>query len=344
MRAAARARRRPRRRRHGAGRKFDYARHPPRSVWGSWPGREDLFSSSKKYLFGADNAEPIELHVGSHRYKFACQLPRNIPASLEVAYGSIRYNIKAVLDVPWDVDKEFEIPITVRRKDDLNLEPELKIPINCEESKTFCCLFCKTSPLMMTVIIPYSGFAPGQNIHITIFYNNKSYVEVSNTILTLNRHIKYTSQTPSRKTYVDSSKLVKMCIEEGVYASGSNKFERDLKIPEDLISSNSNYCKTIQVCYELQVEGGDPESNDNLVVRIPITIGSIPLNIDAGDSQEPSAPSESSITIPGETTATVHPTPSGIYIPDSPPPSFDEAIKFPVPIKSTRSLESQPFI
>lgn len=107
-----------------------------------------------------------------------------------------------------------------------------------------------------------------------------------------------------------------MCFKEGAYASGSNKFEKDLKIPENLISS-SNYCKIIQVCYELQVEGGDPESNDNLVVRIPITIGSIPLNLDAGESQQPTAPSESSITIPGETTATIHPTPSGISIPDS---------------------------
>lgn len=143
-------------------------------------------------MFGADNAKPSELTVGSHRYEFACQLPRNIPASLEVAYGSIRYNIKAVLDVPWDVDKEFEIPITVHRKVDLNLEPELKIPVSCEESQTFCCIFCNSSPVMMTVNIPNSGFTPGQNIHITIFYNNKSFVEISNTILTLNRHIKYT--------------------------------------------------------------------------------------------------------------------------------------------------------
>lgn len=152
---------------------------------------KDVYLNSRTYLFGADGADAMVIPSGTHRYDFACQLPPQLPASFEASYGSIRYKIEAVLDVPWSFDKEFNLQFTVVRIDDLNFHPELKIPSKAEEVKRFCCLFCESEPLMMTVTIPYTGYTPGQNIHVTIMYNNKSDVEITTTKIFLKRIIQF---------------------------------------------------------------------------------------------------------------------------------------------------------
>lgn len=128
---------------------------------------------------------------GTHRFDFACQLPPLLPASFEGSKGNIRYKVEACLDVPWGFDKEFDLSFTVVRNDDLNLQPELKIPSQGEEITRFCCLFCESEPLLMTVSIPFSGYAPGQNINVTVTYNNKSDVEVQHTRICLKRTVEF---------------------------------------------------------------------------------------------------------------------------------------------------------
>lgn len=153
---------------------------------------KEVYLNEKTYLFGAEDADPVVVQAGANRYEFTCQLPSHLPASFESPYGSINYAIQTMLVVPWDSDIKSEIKFTVIREVDLNLQPDLKIPCESEETKQFCCLFCNSEPLVMTVTILSSGYVPGQIINVIINYNNKSTVEISTTKISFTRFIRYT--------------------------------------------------------------------------------------------------------------------------------------------------------
>lgn len=155
-----------------------------------YEGRE-VYLDQRTYLFGHDGAEAVEMPCGAHRYEFALQLPPMLPASFEAAHGHIRYEVESVLDIPWGFDKKFKLQFTVVGNDDLNFDPQLKLPCQGEKFRRFCCLFCKSNPLVMTVNLPFTGFVPGQNVPFTINYNNKSDVTVDKTRISLNRIIRY---------------------------------------------------------------------------------------------------------------------------------------------------------
>ena len=153
---------------------------------------KEVYINTKTYLFGSDGGDSIEVQAGTHRYEFECQLPPFIPASFVAKRGQIRYHIETSLDVPWGFDKEFKFPFTVIRVEDLNLLSLLKLPSRGEEIRKFCCLFCESDILMMTVTIPFSGYVPGQRIPITVDYENKSDVDVNRTKISFIRSVIFT--------------------------------------------------------------------------------------------------------------------------------------------------------
>lgn len=151
-------------------------------------GRE-VYLNAVTYLFGHENAETeIEMPRGIHRYEFCCTLPPLLPASFESKHGHIRYNVEVFSEFPRNFDKQFILQFTVIRNDDLNSDPELKIPCKYEGVKRFCILICG-KPLTMTVNLPCSGFVSGQKIPVTINFDNKSGLLIYKTRIVLKRVI-----------------------------------------------------------------------------------------------------------------------------------------------------------
>lgn len=76
----------------------------------------------KKYT-----GEPIEIPQGIHTYGFSCDLPVNLPSSMEGTYGSIRYKVIITFDIVTWPEKVFEAGFTVLKTCNLNDFPELKV-------------------------------------------------------------------------------------------------------------------------------------------------------------------------------------------------------------------------
>lgn len=152
---------------------------------------KDIYLNTRTYLFGSSGGSALEIKSGNHKYEFDCLLPAQLPSSFEALHGNINYYVQAVLDIPWGIDKEFKLPFTLVRHDDLNDFPELKIPVINEEIKQFCNCFCLSDPIVMTVTLPCSVFAPGQKVPIEICYNNNSNVVVQSTRINLKRLTTY---------------------------------------------------------------------------------------------------------------------------------------------------------
>lgn len=254
-----------------------------------------VYLNTRTYLFGSEGGILVEIPSGIHKYEFSVRLPSEVPASFEASNGHIRYNVEAVLDVPWDFDQEFKLPFNVFRVFDLNFHPELKIPCKSEEIKRFSCCFCQSEPLIMTVTVPQSGFVPGEKILVTVDYDNRSDIAIISTKISLKRTIRYKSQTPRPKTKLEIEKIVEVFV-AGVDPSSSNVVERYLVLPPSMPNSNEQFCDVVQITYELKVEGETPAFSNNIELSLPITIGSVQFNNDqqhgvaAASSSNASAP------------------------------------------------------
>ncbi|CAG9797191.1 unnamed protein product [Chironomus riparius] len=298
---------------------------------------KEIYLNSKTYLFGQNSGPSFDVQPGSHKYNFACQLPDQLPYTFDGVHGEIKYYVEAVLDIPWRFDKEVKTPITIVRHDDLNLYQELRIAQKVEEVKTFCCLFCQSEPLLIQATIPYSGFAKGQHVPIKIDYSNKSDVDVLMTRIKLKRMISYTSTTPHEKTRSDTEKMVELST-RGAKAGESLSLEQTLDIPHVMMTSNGRFCRTIRIEYYIEIEAQVDGCHSNPELRLPITIGSEPIR---GDNQYAITPGANVYIQPVQPLAQYQPSaPVEEQFKNDLPPSFDEAIKMPMPDNSAMIQQS----
>lgn len=230
-------------------------------------------------LFGKKHGMMMEVVAGEYKYPFEYELPSNVAYSTEGKYGEIYYGIKLVLDVPHQVDKVIRLPLTVVRYEDLNLMPLLKYPTQEEVSQTFCYFFIcclGSSPLHISVSVPFTGYVPGQQIPISIEMNNQSHVPVKSTKITLKGLHKFSFDYPSSSSHVEKYRLdYKHC--QGVKSGCSIKIDESLKVPEMLNPSNDAHCKVFQISYAIKVAAVVDAPHQSPSVRVPITVGSFPL-------------------------------------------------------------------
>ncbi|XP_070494888.1 arrestin domain-containing protein 3-like [Chironomus tepperi] len=305
---------------------------------------KEVYLNSRTYLFGQRGGHTFEIQPGVHRYEFACQLPDQLPYTTELKHGHIRYYAEAVLDIPWRFDKEITAPFTVVRYDDLNLFPELKIAQKFEEVKTFCCLFCESGPLIVTVTIPYTGFCGGHPVPITIDYTNKSDVDVLRTKLKLKRTIAFTSHTPERKTKTDTEKMVEKLV-EGIKKGDSKCIQTTFDIPQTMMCSNGRFCQVVRISYVMEIEAEVDGCHSNPEIAFPVVIGNIPLRFDnqfvppQTSIEQPQMPFQQPFVPP---VPFVQPSaPVGDEYANDLPPTFEQAMNMPKP-ECTPLVQPQP--
>jgi hypothetical protein len=240
-------------------------------------------------LFGKKHGMVMEVDEGEWIYPFEYELPNNIAYSTEGKYGEIYYGIKVVLNIPQELDKEIRLPLTVIRYEDLNTMPLLKYPKRDEISKTFCWFFIcclSTSPFVMSVSIPFSGFVPGQKIPVSIEMNNQSHVDIRSTKITLKGLHSFNFEYPSTCKQVEKYRL-DYKLAAGVKSGKCLKLEEVLKVPEMLNPSNDSNCKVFQITYVIKVSANVDDPHPSPFIHIPITVGSFPLHFKEGQ-QKPS--------------------------------------------------------
>lgn len=80
--------------------------------------------STKQLIFTGDS---FELLQGDYDYKFQYNLPNDLPSSYEGDWGSIKYTIKVILDIPLGFDDGGEIKLHIQSPINLNLIPYLEV-------------------------------------------------------------------------------------------------------------------------------------------------------------------------------------------------------------------------
>ncbi|XP_070495146.1 arrestin domain-containing protein 17-like isoform X2 [Chironomus tepperi] len=235
----------------------------------------EILLDSTTYFFGELYGHDIQINQGIHQYNFECQLPDNLPYTLDMKYGSVAYYTESVLENSFGPYKTVRRSFTIVRFDDLNVFPELRKVRNIERVVTFGFALWKSKPLVMSATISCTGFAVGQSVPVSINYKNDSNVEILRTKVTLLRRVVYTSHDPIAKKVEDEKIFVANAA--GVKPGETKSFNVKFYIPLSMKSSNRRYCPIIAIDYAIEVIGEVNGYHKNLIILFPITIASLPL-------------------------------------------------------------------
>lgn len=250
----------------------------------------DLYFENHVTLFGGSGNTEV-LPAGSHFFQFSMLLPDHLPASFEGKYGHIRYAVKGILHRPWQYDNEVMAVFMVMPKLDLNLDPLNRVPVQLEETKYFCCCCCRSGPLSYMAYLPAKGYVPGQDIPVTIEIENGSDVKVREVTCELLKIVSYHCTSP-RGSKEESMVVAELKFQGPVAGHESKTWSANMRIPS-VPASMLQSCSIIDITYKLIMKAVLKGLHADLVHRISIIIGTVPLSQSTCPQQAlppPSAP------------------------------------------------------
>lgn len=141
-----------------------------------------------------------------------------------------------------------------------------------ESTRSFC---CKSGNVNLYVDIPKAGFAPGEEIPITVKVENNAGVYFKSLTFHFNQVIQYTSYQPRVQIKTSAFSLVdKSLIMSG---AASRSMQGTLVIPQ-VPPTSETLSKVIRISYEISVL---IETTRKKIIRsaVPVTIGYEPVEV-----------------------------------------------------------------
>ncbi|XP_072050615.1 uncharacterized protein [Amphiura filiformis] len=224
-----------------------------------WYGNAEKYFEEKLVVMGTDIEGKSHLEEGEHRFPFTFDIPidKILPPSYESKYGHVRYQVRVKIDKPGYVfDQTTRRCFILEPGLNLNTEPDMVAPSKSEDEKTVCCLCCATGPIKASAQTDKSGYVPGETILVVHYYmySESDYHHISN------------------KT---EKKVMSEQIKDGCEENSRASFEGLLLVPccPPLLKG----CKFIDLEYYVEVEADVSGTPFDLELKLPITIGTVPL-------------------------------------------------------------------
>ncbi|XP_034116206.2 arrestin domain-containing protein 2-like [Drosophila albomicans] len=291
----------------------------------TYRGRED-YIASQTYLVGSNFSTEVSLEPGVHVYNFTCQIPATCPSSIEGHFGRIRYMTKVSIVRPWKFDQSYTRCFTVLKMMDLNYDsPLLRVPAHCESLKTYCCWPCTSDPLQLQLTLPQTGFVPGQICIVDMLVTNDSHIRVEQLQISLVMMVTYHASHFARTSSKNERIVVTKLMGDPVPNHCKKQFKYSLRLPATPPTC-FNLCRIIQIAYQVEVEAKVKGFHRNEVVKVPLTIGSVPLteHLQMQPRNLQSYPAQTLDVAGLEYSSEIATAPPGS--PGIPPPNYEEAV------------------
>lgn len=181
------------------------------------------------------------------------------------------------LERPWKLDLKYSFGFTVIKVYDLNYDtPAMRTPLKAETTKNFF-LGLGSKAVYISTEIPARGFVAGQTVPITIATNNESSTDVKELKISLKKVIQYNSQSPRAKTRkrIESTSEIR---HSGVQRKSKESAVVHMVFPA-VPPTNITFSSIIQVSYFIQIVAKVGGMHFSPILRLPVTIGTVPLAI-----------------------------------------------------------------
>ncbi|GAB0088636.1 hypothetical protein DMENIID0001_030980 [Sergentomyia squamirostris] len=238
---------------------------------------EEQYLNSETFLFGQEGGPTIQLPIGMHSYSFACMIPLGVPGTMNGAHGKIWYDAKVKFDIPWGFDDTFKKGFTVIPMVDLNQDQSLRMPSEVEKIKNYCSWSCSSSPAVINVKTPQTGFAVEENIPITISINNLSSVDITEIQTKLVRETVFTSRSPRSKNKMEKTRITyQKCDLSTERRNQTIDLTSKLTVPNTLLTERQS--SIIKISYHVEIAVYVSGCHNTARLYIPVTLGTYPLS------------------------------------------------------------------
>ncbi|XP_069137033.1 arrestin domain-containing protein 3-like isoform X2 [Argopecten irradians] len=242
----------------------------------TYHGETERYFKSQITLLEAIDDDYFELQPGDFEYPVDFVLPIDLPSSFVGLHGSVRYHIKAKMEVKGGEVYRVKFPFKVKYMLNLNSISGAKLPVQIEGTKTGCCCCCKIGPVTCKMWLDRQGYVPGESIYIN--------AEVTNNGTSLIHKISVSLvMTSIFKAYGDKKmdRKVVSSVSHGTIGPGEKDIWNGDQL--DVPPTPSSYlyrCTIIDIQYTCQLAVEVEGSLLNIVFDLPIVIGTIPLHDD----------------------------------------------------------------
>ena len=232
---------------------------------------DETYVHEARILWSSDQSPYGSIGPGTFDLPFQFVIPPNCLGSFQGSVGSISYTLHGLIKTGMlHGDHKIQIPIQVNRIMDINV-PQLLVPVH-ESKKKKVGFFSFGSVVKFTVSLSHTGFCIGHNLPLTVCIINGS-----------SRHIKMRATIQRNCCYYaeDSTKhekrvLASVFTQDIVPHSQQTEMTiENLDVPHWEPSFYGS--QIIEMQYFLKVTAVIPWAR-NSSVKIPITLGNVPLN------------------------------------------------------------------
>ena len=215
------------------------------------------------------------LQPGRYSFPFSFTIPLNsaTPPSFRERYGAIKYYLTAEVDRPGlRRNNRCYRPINIIDLVDTN-NPQYLNEMTVRQSKTMCCMCCKSKPIVLTARIPASAWCPGEVVPVEVSVDNGSTKVMKGILAAIDRSVTFTAR--GSREYIND-RLTSVSNDESIAPESNAQKTIYLRVPPCCPSFGLGSGRIIELEYALKVTLKLPAGSFNLHAKFPIVIGSIP--------------------------------------------------------------------
>lgn len=146
-----------------------------------------------------------------------------------------------------------------------------------EEISNLCCWPCNSGNIFTTLSLPFSAYAPGQQIKYAIRMQNQSMTDIRGYTIEFVQKYTFIATEPKHKERTRKYVLIKQVKSDQCLRLTTRIFEGTLQMPSIPPSTFPVDSPIICVDYRLDVRVEIAGCHNAIDLRIPITIGTVPL-------------------------------------------------------------------
>lgn len=210
---------------------------------------------------------------GTTTYEFCFNLKTDLPSSFSGGCGKIKYKLEFIVDKPWKFDEKQTVALSIIQRLNLNYAFGTLQPFENQLTRNIG--YIGSGPISLHCFIPKAGYVAGERIPVQVIVSNNSRIHVDKVKFALNKVVDYHSMTPGVAIKREIQRLLKKEA-GGVAKKTEQRYEHVIDVPVTTPSQDSRISRLIYITYELRVEVKLGGLYKNLVITIPLTVGTIP--------------------------------------------------------------------
>ena len=229
--------------------------------------------------------------IGTYHYQFSFQLVApKLPPSHNGHTGRITYVVVATVQKEGLLNRNTVVsaPITMANAVAIS-HPSLQQPRSMEVHKTLCCLCCASGPIVITAIVPRTGYCIGRDsIPLEVTIENGSSRNVRQLVAAIVKNVIYRSNGGRMRPV--SATIASAASQEPIAPHTTLVWKPEVfEVPYTETTSES--CNVIKITYCLKVSG-TIELGFDPTIKIPLVLGNIPLTDQASSGPIPNPPTQ----------------------------------------------------